>query len=121
LLTFSLTIVGVLGLMIWISPLLAVVSLVTIPLSIAVTLLVARRSQSQFAAQWARTGDLNAHVEAMHTGHSLVQVFGRRERAVEEFHRQNQLLYEASFQAQFLSGLIMPAIQFLGNLNYVVI
>ena len=121
LLTFGLTIIGVLALMIWISPLLALVSLVTIPLSIVVTMLVARRSQSQFAAQWARTGDLNAHVEATHTGHTLVQVFGRRQRAIEEFNRQNQLLYEASFKAQFLSGLIMPAIQFLGNLNYVII
>ena len=121
LLTFGLTILGVLALMIWISPLLAIVSLVTIPLSIAVTILVARRSQAQFAAQWARTGALNGHVEAMHTGHTLVQVFGRRRGAIEEFNRQNQQLYEASFRAQFLSGLIMPAIQFLGNLNYVLI
>jgi ATP-binding cassette, subfamily B, multidrug efflux pump len=121
LLSFSLTIIGVLALMIWISPLLALVSLVTIPLSIVVTMLVGRRSQVQFAAQWARTGDLNAHVEATHTGHVLVQVFGQRQRAIEEFKRRNQLLYEASFKAQFLSGLIMPAIQFLGNLNYVVI
>jgi len=120
-LTSTLTIVGVLAVMVWISPLLAVVALVTVPLSILVTLLVARRSQKHFAAQWARTGTLNGHVEQMHTGHALVQVFGRRQKAIEDFNQQNQALYEASFRAQFLSGIIQPATQFLGNLNYVVI
>jgi ATP-binding cassette, subfamily B, multidrug efflux pump len=120
-LTSTLTIVGVLAVMVWISPLLAVVALVTVPLSILVTVLVARRSQKQFAAQWARTGTLNGHVEQMHTGHALVQVFGRRRKAIDEFNQQNQALYEASFRAQFLSGIIQPAIAFLGNVNYVVI
>jgi len=120
-LTSTLTIVGVLAVMVWISPLLAVVALITVPLSILVTVLVARRSQKQFAAQWARTGTLNGHVEQMHTGHVLVQVFGRRRKAIEEFNQQNQALYEASFRAQFLSGIIQPAIAFLGNVNYVVI
>src|SRR5207237_9402666 len=81
-LNFGLTIIGVLALMVWISLLLAAVSLVMIPLSIAVTLLVARRSQKQFAAQWAQTGALNGHVEATHTGHQLVQVFGQRRQVV---------------------------------------
>src|SRR5947208_13594440 len=121
LLTSMLTIVGVLAIMVWISPLLAVVALVTVPLSIVVTLLIARRSQTQFAAQWARTGDLNGHVEQMHTGHALVQVFGHRRKAMEDFNQQNQALYEASFRAQFLSGIIFPAMAFLGNVNYVVI
>jgi ATP-binding cassette, subfamily B, multidrug efflux pump len=120
-LTSMLTIVGVLAIMVWISWLLALVALVTVPLSIVVTLLVARQSQKQFAAQWARTGALNGHVEQMHTGHALVQVFGRRQKAIEDFNRQNQSLYEASFRAQFLSGIIQPAMTFLGNLNYVVI
>ncbi|TMB69957.1 MAG: ABC transporter ATP-binding protein, partial [Chloroflexi bacterium] len=120
-LTSTLTIVGVLAVMVWISPLLAVVALITVPLSILTTLLVARRSQKQFAAQWARTGTLNGHVEQMHTGHVLVQVFGRRQKAIEEFNQQNQALYEASFRAQFLSGIIQPAIAFLGNVNYVAI
>jgi ATP-binding cassette, subfamily B, multidrug efflux pump len=120
-LTSTLTIVGVLAVMVWISPVLAAVALITVPLSIVVTLLVARRSQKQFAAQWARTGTLNGHVEQMHTGHALVQVFGRRQKAIEDFNQQNQALYEASFRAQFLSGIIQPATQFLGNLNYVVI
>ena len=120
-LTSTLTIVGVLAVMVLISPLLAAVALITVPLSIVVTLLVARRSQKQFAAQWARTGTLNGHVEQMHTGHTLVQVFGRRQKAIDEFNQQNQALYEASFRAQFLSGIIQPATQFLGNVNYVAI
>src|SRR5207247_10017239 len=120
-LTSTLTIVGVLAVMVWISPLLAVVALVTVPLSIVVTLLVACRSQKHFAAQWARTGTLNGQVEQVHTGHALVQVFGRRKKAIEEFTEQNEGLYEASFRAQFLSGIIMPAMAFLGNVNYVVI
>jgi ATP-binding cassette subfamily B multidrug efflux pump len=120
-LTSLLTIVGVLAIMVWISPLLAVVALITVPLSIVVTLLIARRSQTQFAAQWARTGALNGHVEQIHTGHALVQVFGQRKKAIEDFNQQNQALYEASFRAQFLSGIIFPAMAFLGNVNYVVI
>ena len=121
LLSSALTILGVIAMMFWISPLLAVVSLITIPLSLVVTLFVARRSQVQFAAQWQRTGALNGHVEEMYTGHALVQTFGRSKASIEEFDRQNEPLYEASFRAQFLSGAIQPAMQFLANLNYVVI
>ena len=119
LLTSILTVIGVLGMMLWISPLLALISVLTIPLSLVVTVLVAGRSQKEFVAQWARTGTLNGHVEQMHTGHALVQVFGRRRSAIDQFDRQNQDLYEASFRAQFLSGIIQPAMQFLSNLNYV--
>ena len=118
-LTAFLTVIGVLGMMVWISPLLAVISLVIIPLTIGVTFVIGRRSQVQFAAQWKYTGTLNGHVEEMHTGHSLVQVFGRRQLAQEEFDRQNREVFDASFRAQFLSGIIQPAVQFLGNLNYV--
>ena len=88
---------------------------------LAVTFLVARRSQVQFADQWDRTGTLNGLVEETHTGHALVQVFGRRGPTIDEFGRQNQQLYQASFRAQFLSGVIQPSMQFLANLNYVVI
>jgi ATP-binding cassette subfamily B multidrug efflux pump len=121
LLTSVLTVVGVLGMMFWISPLLAFISLVTVPVSIAITVVIARRSQREFAAQWKWTGSLNGHVEQMHTGHALVQVFGRRRQAIEEFNRHNNELYTASFRAQFLSGIIQPAMQFLANLNYVAI
>src|SRR5664280_1359800 len=119
LLTSVLTIVGVLGMMIWISPLLAGVALITIPLAILITFLIAKRSQVQFAAQWERTGTLNGLVEETHTGHGLVQVFGRRPATIDEFGRQNRRLYEASFRAQFLSGVIQPTMQFLSNFNYV--
>jgi ABC-type multidrug transport system fused ATPase/permease subunit len=121
LLTSVLTIIGVLGMMFWISPLLAAVSVITIPLAVVVTFVIARRSQTQFARQWARTGTLNGLVEETHTGHALVAAFGRRGPMMDEFGRQNERLYDASFRAQFLSGVIMPAVQFLGNLNYVVI
>ena len=119
--TSVLTVLGVLGIMVWISWLLALIALVTVPLSVVVTLLIARRSQRQFAAQWKWTGSLNGHVEEMHTGHALVQVFGRMAKAREVFDEHNGKLYEASFRAQFLSGIIQPAIQFLANLNYVAI
>ena len=121
LLTSVLTIIGVMGMMFWISPLLAAVSLVTIPLAVGITVVIARRSQTQFTHQWDRTGTLNGLVEETHTGHALVQVFGRRRPMIDEFGRQNKRLYDASFRAQFLSGVIQPSVQFLGNLNYVLI
>ena len=119
--TSVLTVIGVLAMMIWINPLLALISLITVPLSVGVTLLIARRSQREFAAQWKWTGTLNGHVEEMHTGHALVQVFGRRSKALDTFDGHNNKLYTASFRAQFLSGIIQPAINFLANLNYVAI
>ncbi|HKC20238.1 MAG TPA: ABC transporter ATP-binding protein, partial [Candidatus Dormibacteraeota bacterium] len=119
--TSVLTVLGVLAMMIWINPLLALISLITVPLSVGVTLLIARRSQREFAAQWRWTGSLNGHVEEMHTGHALVQVFGRRAKSQETFDGHNNQLYAASFRAQFLSGIIQPGIQFLSNLNYVAI
>jgi ATP-binding cassette subfamily B protein len=121
LLTSALTILGVLAMMFLISPVLATISLVTVPTSVVVTVLIARRSQRHFAAQWEWTGTLNGHVEEMHTGHALVQVFGRRRAEIERFRRYNERMYDASYRAQFLSGIIQPAMQFLANLNYVVI
>jgi ATP-binding cassette subfamily B multidrug efflux pump len=115
------TVIGVLVMMLSISPLLAFVSLLVVPASVVVTMLIASRSQKQFAAQWERTGTLNGHVEEMHTGHAIVKLFGRQEEAVAEFDRRNEELYEASYRAQFLSGMIQPAISFISNLNYVAI
>jgi ATP-binding cassette subfamily B protein len=117
--TALLTIVGVLGMMFWISPLLAVISLLVIPASVLVTMFIAKRSQKQFAAQWERTGVLNGHVEEMFTGHSVVKVFGHQDEAVEIFDRENEGLYDASFKAQFISGTIQPSLGWLNNLNYV--
>jgi ATP-binding cassette subfamily B protein len=121
LITAVLTVVGVLAMMFWISPLLALVALVTIPLSVLVTTAIAKRSQPQFVAQWRWTGSLNAHIEEMYTGHALVKVFGRQQQAVEEFRDQNGELYAASFKAQFISGIIQPAMGFIANLNYVIV
>jgi ATP-binding cassette, subfamily B, multidrug efflux pump len=121
LLTSVLTIAGVLGMMFWISPLLAAVCVTVVPLALVITLVIARRSQVQFAAQWDQTGALNGLVEETHTGHILVQVFGRRQAVIDQFGRQNRRMYEASFRAQFLSGIIQPSVQVLANLNYVAI
>jgi len=121
LITALITIIGVLAMMLWISPLLAVISLLTVPLSIAVTVFVAKRSQIQFAAQWAQTGKLNGHVEEMHTGHSIVKAFGRQHEAIERFDQENESLFQASYRAQFLSGMIQPAMSFVANINYVAI
>jgi len=121
LITALLTVVGVLGVMFWISPLLALVALVTVPLSIAVTVAIAKRSQPQFVAQWSWTGQVNAHIEEMYTGHALVKVFGRQGEAIETFRERNEQMYAASFRAQFISGMIQPALGFLSNLNYVAV
>ena len=121
LISAALTIVGVLVMMFWISPLLAAISLVTIPAAGVVTMVIAKRAQPQFAAQWKRTGTLNAHVEEMYTGHALVKVFGRQQAASDAFHEENEALYEATFKAHLISGLIQPAMMFLGNLNYVIV
>ena len=121
LITSLLTIVGVLILMLTISPLLAVVSLLAVPASLVVTVLIIRRSQKLFVAQWASTGALNGHVEEMHTGHAIVKAFGRQQQAVATFDEENQRLYQASYRAQFISGIIQPAMNFISNLNYVAI
>jgi ATP-binding cassette subfamily B protein len=121
LITSVLTIVGVLILMLTISWELAVISILAVPVSIVVTILIATRSQKQFAAQWASTGTLNGHVEEMHTGHAIVKVFGRQREAIEAFDRENARLYDASYRAQFISGIIQPALNFVSNLNYVAI
>jgi ATP-binding cassette subfamily B protein len=121
LLTSLLTLVGVLGMMLWISPVLALVALISVPLSVVVTALVAKRSQPLFIEQWAQTGHLNSHIEEVYTGHALVKVFGHQRESEETFAERNEKLYVAASGAQFLSGIIMPAIQFIGNLNYVFI
>ena len=121
LVTATLTVVGVLFMMFWISPLLAVISLLVVPLSFALTVLIARRSRTHFVAQWDWTGRLNGHVEEMYTGHDLVQVFGHRTQAVADFDELNEQMYQSSYRAQFVSGIIQPVMAFIGNLNYVAI
>ncbi|WP_456845416.1 ABC transporter ATP-binding protein [Cellulomonas sp. P5_C6] len=121
LITSVLTVVGVLVMMFVISPLLAVIALVTVPLSIWIAGAIAKRSRPQFMKQWAVTGQLNAHIEEMYTGHSLVTVFGRQKESAQTFAERNQSLYESSFKAQFISGIIQPALGFVANLNYVIV
>jgi ATP-binding cassette subfamily B protein len=121
LLSAVLTVVGVIVMMFVVSPLLAVIALVTVPLSVVITTQVAKRSQKLFAAQWAHTGALNGHIEEAFTGHELVTVFGRRREVEEVFRLRNEQLFKASFGAQFISGLIMPSMTFIGNLSYVAI
>ncbi|MFC0037767.1 ABC transporter ATP-binding protein [Actinomadura rayongensis] len=121
LLTSILTVVGVLAIMLVISPLLALIALVTVPLSMYVTARLGKRSQPQFLEQWAATGRLNAQVDETYTGHSVVKAFGRRDAAVAEFRERNDELYRSSLRAQFLSGIIQPATMFVGNLSFVLI
>ncbi|OIK04488.1 ABC transporter ATP-binding protein [Streptomyces monashensis] len=116
-----LTIVGVLVMMFWVSWILALVALVTVPLSALVATRVGKRSQPHFVQQWRTTGKLNAHIEEMYTGHTLVKVFGRQEESARQFAEQNQALYEAGFKAQFNSGVMQPLMMFVSNLNYVLV
>ena len=116
-----LTVVSVLIMMVWISPELALVSLIAIPVSMFASVKIAKRSKVEFVAQWDWTGKLNGHVEEMHTGHALVKVFGRRQQAIKDFKSLNSQLYESSFKAQFISGIIQPVTQLVSNLIYVAI
>ena len=119
--TAALTVVGVLVMMLTISPLLALISLIAVPLSLFVTVMIATRSQRQFAAQWERTGDVDGFIEEIFSGHAVVKVFGKSRRVAERFDEQNEQLYQATFKAQFISGTIQPAMMFISNLNYVAI
>ncbi len=121
LLTSLLTVVAMVVMMFVVSPLLAIVALITIPVVMAVTALIGKRSQGLFIRQWKHTGEVNGIVEESFSGHELIQVFGRRRESRAAFNSSNGELYAASFGAQFVSGLIMPSVMFIGNLNYVVI
>ena len=116
-----LTVVSVLIMMVWISPELALISLIAIPLSMFASVKIAKHSKVEFVAQWDWTGKLNGHVEEIHTGHALVKVFGRRQQAIKDFKSLNSKLYESSFKAQFISGIIQPVTQLVSNLIYVAI
>jgi len=121
LLTSLLTVIGVIAMMVYVSPVLSLVALVTVPVSMFITLTIAKRSKPQFVGQWSTTGKLNGHVEEAYTGHELVKVFGRSDESVAAFRELNEQLYMSSFKAQFISGLIQPAMMFVANLNYVAI
>ncbi len=119
--TSLVTIVGIVVMMITISPLLTLITIGVLPLSVLVTRLIAPRSQKHFATQWKSLGELNGHVEEMFTGHAIVKAFGRERRTIERFNAINNELYEASWKAQFISGLMMPLISFVNNVGYVAV
>jgi ATP-binding cassette subfamily B multidrug efflux pump len=119
--TSLLTVIGVIVMMFLLSPLLALIALVTVPLTLLTTMLIAKRAQKLFVGQWKNTGELNGQIEETFTGHALVKVFGRQKEVEERFAAKNEELYQASFGAQFISGMIMPAMTFIGNLVYVAI
>jgi ATP-binding cassette subfamily B protein len=116
-----LTVLGVLIMMVVISPLLAVIALVSVPLSVLLTRLIAKRSQRLFTTQWKATGELNGQIEEAFSGHALVKVFGRQREVEARFAEKNTELASTGFGAQFVSGIIGPAVMFIGNLNYVAV
>jgi ATP-binding cassette subfamily B protein len=119
--TSILSIVGVLAMMFWISWLLALIALATVPLSIGAAAFIGKRAQPSFVRQWGSTGKLNGHIEEMFTGHAIVTAFGQQEAAARTFDEHNEALYAASSRAQFVSGLIQPVLMFFGNLTYVLV
>ncbi|WP_016891609.1 ABC transporter ATP-binding protein [Mycobacteroides abscessus] len=121
LLSSMLTLVAVLAMMLSISPLLAVITLATVPLSLWVTRTIARRSQRLFVAQWANIGKLNAHIEETYSGFTIVKTYGHRAEAEALFADRNAEVYRSAFGAQFFSGLVSPATAFIGNLSYVAV
>ena len=121
LITSLLTIAGVLIMMLALSPILAIIAIITVPLSISTMNRLARRSKEKFIAQWSHTGALNGLIEETFTGHAIVKTFGRQRSVEDRFAKTNEKLYEAGFGAQFISGSIQPAMMFVGNLNYLMI
>ncbi len=121
LITASVTLVGVAVMMLTISPTLTLITLVTLPLSVLVTMNIAKRSQKYFIGQQRTLGELNGHVEEMYTGHKLVKVFGREQASISAFGDINDRLYENGWRAQFVSGIIFPLMGFVNNVGYVLV
>ena len=115
------TVVGVLIMMLTISPLLTLISIIVIPLSGILMMMVVKRSQKYFIGQQKKLGELNGHIEEMYTGHNVVKAFGHEKKAIDEFDEVNEGLYSVGWRAQFLSGLVIPIINFIGNLGYVLV
>jgi len=117
----AVTLIGVIVLMLTISPLLSLVVVLTFPLSLLVTIGIAKRSQNYFRTQQRTLGELNGHVEEMYAGHKIVKAFGHEGQSVDEFNERNEKLYNSSWRAQFVSGMIMPLMRFIGNIGYVIV
>lgn len=121
LITSIVTIIGVIIMMLTISPLMTLVVILTLPLYVSITALVAKYSQKFFAAQQKEIGALNGHIEEMYTGHKIVKAFGHERDSIKEFERINDRLYNAGWKAQFISGIIMPMMRFVSNIGYVIV
>ncbi len=119
--TSVLTVIGVFIMMLTISVLLTVVAVSTVPVTMLLVKYIAARSKRRYIAQWSHTGSLNAQVEEAFAGHALVKVFGRQEEVRRRFRTTNEELYDASFGAQFMSGMVGPMMMVLSNINYVLI
>ncbi|UTE78546.1 ABC transporter ATP-binding protein [Rossellomorea sp. KS-H15a] len=119
--TSIVTIVGIIIMMLSISPLLTLISVVSLPVSVFAIRPILKRSQKHFADQQRTLGQLNGHIEEMFTGHQVVKAFGHEKKAGAEFDSVNDELYEAGSKAQFISGIIMPIMMFIGNISYVLI
>jgi ATP-binding cassette subfamily B multidrug efflux pump len=121
LITSIVTIVGILAMMISISPVMTIIALITLPASAIITVVIAKKSQKYFAKQQKSLGELNGHVEEMYTGHRIVRVYGHEKESIEAFEKINEDLYDVGWKAQFVSGIIMPALNFVSNIGYVFI
>ncbi len=113
------TLLGVIVMMLTISWLLSLIIVLTLPLSLFITVGIAKRSQGYFRKQQRALGELNGHVEEMYAGHKIVKAFGHESEAITEFNIRNERLYDAGWKAQFVSGIIMPLMRFVGNIGYV--
>ncbi|MCX7903604.1 MAG: ABC transporter ATP-binding protein/permease [Caloramator sp.] len=121
LITSVVTIIGILGMMISISPIMTLIALFTLPASGILTAVIAKKSQKYFAEQQKIIGELNGHVEEMFTGHKIVKAFGKEDDSIKTFKEINERLYDVGWKAQFMSGFIMPALNFVNNVGYVLI
>ena len=119
--TSVVTIVGILILMLSMSPAMTLVSLISVPLLMGLIMFIVKLSQKHFKRQQSALGELNGHVEEMYSGHNIIRVFNMEERSIEKFRKINDDLYNSAWKANFLSGLMMPVSQFIGNIGYVAI
>lgn len=121
LITSIVTIIGVIVMMLTISPWLTLITITTLPLSFIVIMAISKRSQTYFVRQQKSLGQLNGHVEEMYTGHRIIKAFGREPQSLKDFDEINDKLYDSGWRSQFMSGMIMPLMMFIGNLGYVLI
>lgn len=121
LITSVITLIGVIVMMLTISPLMTLIVILTLPLSIVATMKIARKSQGFFKGQQVALGKLNGHVEEMYTGHKVIKGFGYERKSIAEFNKINEELYESGWKAQFISGMIMPLMSFINNIGYVLV